>query len=82
MSMDLYAHPMAGFNHEMAREKFNIPEEYEPVAMMAVGYLGDADLLPEKLRKMELAPGNRLPMNELVFDGRWGQAESEDLSSG
>ncbi len=79
MSMDLYVHPMAGFDHELAREKFNIPEGYEPATMMAVGYLGNADQLPEKLRERELAPRTRLPLDELVFSGHWVSKKTQDF---
>jgi len=48
--LDLYAHQMAGFYPEKAREVFNISDEYDPVAMMAVGYLGDEEN-PNKPRK-------------------------------
>ncbi|MEM9833042.1 MAG: nitroreductase family protein [Bacteroidota bacterium] len=48
--LDLYAHQMAGFYPDKARETFNISDEYEPVAMMALGYLGDEER-PEKPRK-------------------------------
>ncbi|MEM9675080.1 MAG: nitroreductase family protein [Cyclobacteriaceae bacterium] len=57
--MDLYAHQMAGFNPEKAREVLGIPNEYDPVAMMAVGYLGEEEN-PNKLRK---------PVNEIAFTG-------------
>ena len=48
--LDLYAHQMAGFYPDKAREAFNISDEYEPVVMMALGYLGE-EVRPEKPRK-------------------------------
>ena len=41
--LDLFVHQMAGFYPEKARDILGIPDEYEPVAMMAVGYRGDAE---------------------------------------
>ncbi len=71
-TMDLVVHQMAGFHVEKARTLFSIPEGWEPVAAIAVGYPGDPDSLPEKLRERELAPRSRKPLEQFVFTGRWG----------
>jgi nitroreductase len=76
MSMELFVHQMAGFDVEKAKTLFGIPEGHEPVAMIAVGYLGDADTLPDKLREREMAARSRKPLEEFVFTGRWGQTSS------
>jgi nitroreductase len=75
-ALGLYVHQMGGFDVEKARAVFSLPEGYEPVAMMAVGYLGDRDALPEALRQRELAPRTRKPLEEFVFTGRWGRAST------
>jgi len=72
-AMGLYAHQMAGFHVEKAREVFAIPEGWEPVAAIALGYPGDPDSLPAPLRDREFAPRTRKPLKEFVFAGRWGQ---------
>lgn len=72
-ALGLFVHQMAGFHVEKARELFNIPDGYEPVAMMALGYLGDSETLPDQLRERELAPRTRKPLKEFVFTGYWGQ---------
>ena len=43
-------HQVAGFDAAKAREAPSIPEGSEPVAAIAVGYLGDPESLPENLR--------------------------------
>jgi nitroreductase len=68
----LQVHQMAGFDAEKARETFAIPPDWEPVAAMAVGYPGDPESLPEKLRDRELAPRTRKPAGEFVMSGSWG----------
>ena len=73
MSLDLYGHAMAGFDAEKARAEFGIPPEFEPVAAVALGYLGEAETLPEKLAEQERAPRERKPLEELVFSGTWGE---------
>jgi hypothetical protein len=42
--------------------------------MIALGYLGDPDALPEKLRERERAPRSRKPLSDFVFTGRWGES--------
>lgn len=69
--MGLMAHQMGGFNVETAREKFAIPAEFTPMAMLCVGYEGDANNLPEDLKARELAERKRKPLGELFFDGVW-----------
>ncbi len=73
-ALGLYVHPMAGFSVENARLLYAIPEEYEPVTMLAVGYLGDPQALDEQRRQQELAPRTRKPLAEFVFGEMWGQA--------
>lgn len=73
MALGLFVHQMAGFHVEKARELFRIPEGYEPVAAIAVGYAGDPETLPEPLRERELAPSTRKPLEQFVFTGHWGQ---------
>ena len=46
-AMGLVVHQMAGFLPDRARELFEIPEGQEPLTMLAVGYPGDVNDLPE-----------------------------------
>lgn len=73
VSMGLAIHMMGGFHIEMAREMFEIPAIHDPVAMIAIGYPGDPESLPEDLRKKDLAPRHRKPIGEFVFSGKFGQ---------
>ena len=68
----LMARQMAGFDMEKARADLGIPSGYEPVAMIAIGYPGDPDSLPERLRERELQPRSRRPIGEWTFWGQWG----------
>lgn len=71
--MGLNAHQMGGFNAETAREKFSIPAQYTPMAMICVGYAGDPNQLPEDLKARELAARKRKALGELFFEGSWGK---------
>ncbi len=72
-ALGLVVHQMAGIFPDKMRELYGIPEGYEAVAGIALGYPGDPQSLPEGLRKRELAPRERKPLTEFVFTGRWGQ---------
>lgn len=73
-SQGLQIHQMAGILPDKARELFAIPEGYEAVAGIAIGYPGKAESLPDQLRERENAPRARKPLNSFVFTGKWGQA--------
>lgn len=73
-ALGLHVHPMAGFSAETARTLYGIPDDYEPVTMLAVGYLGDPESLSEQRRQQELTPRVRKPLDEFVFTGTWGHA--------
>ena len=66
-ALGLHAHGIGGFDHEKARAHFNIPEDFEIGACWAIGYLGDPDTLPERLRQRELASRSRKPLDDFVF---------------
>jgi nitroreductase len=71
-ALDLVVHQIAGFNADGARELYQIPEDYEAVTALTVGYQGDPQSLPDGLRERELAPRVRKPLKEFVFTGQWG----------
>jgi len=74
VSRGLIAHPMAGFNADGAREVFGIPEGVRPIAVVAVGSLGDYDNAPPEIVERDAKGRDRLPLEEVVFAGRWGDA--------
>lgn len=76
ISLNIYVHQMAGFDKEKAHELFEISEGYEPVAAMALGYLGNPEMLPEKLAEKETDARDRKRVRDFVFDGCWGKQAS------
>lgn len=70
----LVVHQMAGFDPEKARQAFAIPAGWDAIAALAIGYPGDPDSLPPKLKDRELAPRTRKPISEFVMAGQWGHA--------
>lgn len=72
-ALGLQVHQMAGIIPDKARQIFGIPEGYEAVAGIALGYPGDAEALSEQLKQRELAPRSRKALDSFVFTGKWGE---------
>jgi nitroreductase len=72
-ALGLGVHQMAGFYPDRVRELYEVPEEFEPVAGIVLGYPGDPANLPEELRNRELAPRTRKPLAAFVFERSWGE---------
>jgi nitroreductase len=81
-AIGLATHPMAGFNVEAARQRFAVPEGWEPVSVIALGYPGDPGSLDDTLRQRELAQRQRKPLSSFVFSGTWGVPAAIAESSG
>jgi Nitroreductase len=69
----LVTHAMTGFDFAKARETLGIPEDYAIQALVAIGYQGPSDALPEGMAQREV-PSPRKPVQELLFQGTFGQA--------
>ncbi len=72
-ALGLFVHQMAGFYPDKVGELYGVPEGFEPVAGIVLGYPGDPSLLPEDLKQRELAQRSRKPLESFVFEGAWGQ---------
>jgi nitroreductase len=72
MSVDIFTHQMAGFSPDKARELFGIPESFEPVTAIAMGYAGSAEKMPAEFRERQNAPRTRKELADFVFSGSWG----------
>lgn len=75
----LAVHQMIGIVPERVRELYALPEEAEPLTGLAIGYAGSPDAssrLPEALLERDRAPRSRRPVDEFVFEGRWGEPAS------
>jgi nitroreductase len=70
----LHVHQMGGFNADVLRFTLNVPDDFTPYVVLAIGRRGADDHLPEFLREREAAPRERLPLAEIAFAGTWGAA--------
>ena len=67
--LGLYAHAMAGFDMDRARETLQVPREgYEIMAAIAIGKYGDPADLDDYNRARE-KPSTRKHASEFVFEG-------------
>jgi nitroreductase len=73
MDLNIFIHQMAGFSIDKVKDKFPIPEGYEPITMFVLGYPGDRDQLPEKLRKNEHPDSKRKNVSQFLFGRQWGE---------
>ncbi len=71
--LGLSLHQMAGILPDRIRELYEVPQGFEPVTALALGYAGDPALLPDELRQREQAPRVRKPITEMVYSLKWGQ---------
>lgn len=81
-SMGLMTHQMGGFDSDKARSLFAIPERYQPMAMMSVGYQLPEERLPPEFRDKELAPRVRNPLGKNFFLGAWDKGLEPDNQEG
>ena len=68
--MGLMVHQMGGYDVERAKEELVIPTRYEPLAMMAIGYKGDAAQLPKEVAAREKRKRERMEISKFLVAGR------------
>jgi nitroreductase len=68
VELGLQVRQMAGFSSEQAKINLNVPEDFEIGVIMAVGYPGDPQTLPEKLQLREVSPRERYVQQEFVMN--------------
>ena len=66
--MGLNVHQMGGFDAQKVRDDLNVPDHYEIGVIMAIGYPGNPDQLPENLKQREEAPRRRKPQDDFVMN--------------
>ena len=72
---------MAGFDAGAARAAFAVPERVRPLAVLAIGTLGDYATADEAIVERDSQPRERLPLDQVAFAGRWGSAFTPGTSS-
>ena len=70
-ALGLGQHQLGGFMPEVARERFRIPDPYDVVSVIALGFPGTVEALPEDLRVREEQRSPRKELAETVHLGRF-----------
>lgn len=70
----LSVHQMAGIDPSRAKKLYDVPDLFEVVTGIAIGYVGDNPHLPDEVKNRDALPRTRKNMNEIVFAGSWGNA--------
>jgi nitroreductase len=63
------AHQMTGFDKAVAQSAVEVDAELKPVVVIAIGKQDAADKLPEAAAAREVAPRERLALEEIVIKG-------------
>jgi len=66
----IVTHGMEGFDYQRTRQELEIPEDYDVMAMIAIGKRGPKEKLPPPLRDRE-SPTDRKPLTEIVMEGKY-----------
>jgi hypothetical protein len=64
---------MIGILPDKVREIYDVPEGYEPMTAIAIGYAGERKDLPQELAQRDMARRQRKPLREFIFSGKWGR---------
>lgn len=70
----LHVHQMIGILPDVARQTYHIPEGYQPLTALAIGYAADPKSVEEQFRQRDLAPRSRKPLSDFIFSGKWGSS--------
>jgi len=73
-AMGLTIHAMAGWDEPKLLKSFRIPQPFHVAALVAAGYRGRVEDLPEDVRVKDLAPRVRKAVGEIVFRDAFGTA--------
>lgn len=71
--LGLHVHQMGGFEVEKMAKAFGVPENFQPLTVFAIGYIGDPSSLREDLKKEELEPRVRKDFGEFIFTEKFGK---------
>ena len=69
----LVSHPMEGFDVDGARAEFSVPTGVRPLAVVAVGSLGDYDGVAPEIAERDSRPRQRLDVDRIAFRETWGR---------
>ena len=69
--LGLMVHQMGGYDPQVARDVFHIPDQFTPLSMIAIGYQLDLDKMSSEQLEREQSPRHRGSVHEKFFNGDW-----------
>ena len=72
LTFNLSVHQMGGFDKEKVINGFLVPEEFEPVVILAIG----KKLKTDGTKSLIATELNRLPVSEILFEGKFGEVSN------
>ena len=76
--LGLMVHQMGGYDPDKARDVFGVPEQFDVLSMIAIGYQLAVNEISDELKERELADRQRSPVADKFFNGHWGDKISLD----
>ncbi|MBL4771633.1 MAG: nitroreductase family protein [Planctomycetes bacterium] len=70
-AMGLAVRQMGGFDPSRVRELCQVPDGFEPLVMLAIGFPGAPEQLPDEQAAHERAPRERMALESMVFGSQW-----------
>jgi len=72
-NLGLYMHQMGGFDPKKIIQHFDVPIQYKPLTVLALGYIGNPEQLEGGIQQAEKAERDRFAFDDFIFSGRFGE---------
>lgn len=69
--LGLVTHPMGGFDDAVIADILEIPSDFVPVIVIAIGYPGNEKNIAPELMERQNKPRTRMNISNLVFRDKW-----------
>ncbi len=75
-ALGLVVHQAAGIERDAVRSAFSVPDEFDIVVGLTLGFQGDPDALPEELPGREREARARKALGDIAFGVKFGEASA------
>lgn len=72
-NLGLYMHQMGGFDPKKIIKHFDVPIQYKPLTVLALGYIGSPEQLEGGIQEAEKAERDRFVFDDFIFSERFGE---------
>ncbi|MEM8549904.1 MAG: nitroreductase family protein [Verrucomicrobiota bacterium] len=73
-ALGLHVHMMGGIDAVAIKTGYQVPDDFEPLTAIAMGYAGAPDTGEAELAKRDTGPRERMPLSAFVYGESFGQA--------